>query len=99
MDAQRAAETIKLLAELVSEQGGALRMLEAVALGLLDELATDPRVSGAVVLRLEEAYSQSLARSSNAIEHEELDALRNRLLEAMNAAALRGASEAGGGGG
>ena len=73
MDAQLAAETIKLLAELVSEQGGALRMLEAVALGL--------------------------ARSSNVIEHEELDALRNRLLEAMNAAALRGASEAGGGGG
>lgn len=79
-------EIMRLLTELVSEQSGVLQMLEAVALGLLDELSADPRISGAVTRRLEESYSRSLAQSANVIEHEELDAVRLRLLGAMASA-------------
>lgn len=87
MNQHQAAKIIQILTELVSEQAGALRMLEAVAMGLLEPLAEDPRVSGAVAHRLEEAYATSLACSSNVIEHDELDALRQRLLHVMKKAA------------
>lgn len=94
MDFAKAVETIRALADLVSRQAGELQVLQAVVAGLLDELATNPRVSGAVARRMDEAYSSNLALSINVAEHEALSDSRDQFLGVMNAAALLGEVDA-----
>jgi hypothetical protein len=85
MDAERAEETLKVMAETVSAHGGAVAMLEAVALALLEHFGRDKAFAGLAEHRIDEAYARSVGGDLNPATHDETAELRDRLLSALGA--------------
>lgn len=84
MDPERSDETVRLMAETVSAHGGAVMMLEAAVLAILEHLGRDRAFAALAEHRLEEAYAISVGGSLNSAAHDETTELRQRLLSALS---------------
>ena len=76
---------IKLLAQAISEQAGAIRALEATLLGVLQAGSDSPALRESVAAVLEREYANVLAASTNPLEAEWFELIRARAMEALQA--------------
>ncbi|KQY81809.1 hypothetical protein ASD35_08460 [Pelomonas sp. Root1444] len=71
------------MAETVSAHGGAVAMLEAAVLALLEHFASNKDFAGLAEHRIEEAYARSVGGDLNPVAHDETANMRSRLLTAL----------------